>query len=72
MIHFRENDKPKHIAIYTKDESGHLEYFSEENFVFDSLTDFINSLKNRPRITTRSLGQLTLSEPVPKEPMCDK
>lgn len=69
MIYCRENDKPRHIAIYTKEESGHVEYFSGEGLDFDSLTDLINCFQNRSRITTRSGLQFTLIKPVPKEPI---
>ncbi|CAC5421970.1 PLCG1 [Mytilus coruscus] len=65
------NDKPLHIRIYTKEESGHLQFVSGNCAGYNSLKDIINSYKKRSMTRTVYGDLFTLTEPVPKEPTCD-
>lgn len=71
--YFRENDRVRHVRIFTKEESGHLQYYSNEKSVYNSLKDMINDVKQKQGRITAGLGkQVILTEHVPTEQTCDK
>lgn len=60
----RQQDRPNHCRIKSRNENGQVKYFLVENLTFDSLYELVEHYK-RNRLRSANF-ELSLREPVPK------